>query len=104
MKNDTSHMEHSQRGGGDVVEKLELGEMITIRASKKQELRLYWSDFSGSWRLNLRTWYVDPESGEWRPTKRGVSLSHRDLAMVLESLDRLESPGRLTIRPQDSES
>lgn len=33
-----------------------------------------WSNFKGEVRLDVREWYLDHETGEWKPSRKGVSV------------------------------
>ncbi len=37
-------------------------------------IRVEISEFKKEKRLNIRTWYTDKQSGEYKPTQRGVAL------------------------------
>ena len=37
-------------------------------------LRIEITEFKGSKYLNIRTWYTDKESGEYKPTQKGVAI------------------------------
>lgn len=37
-------------------------------------IRIEISEFKGKSYLNIRTWYTDKESGEYKPTQKGVSV------------------------------
>ena len=37
-------------------------------------IRVEISEFKGKNYLNIRTWYTDRESGEYKPTQKGISI------------------------------
>lgn len=37
-------------------------------------IRVEVSEFKGKQYLNIRTWYTDRDSGEYKPTQKGVSI------------------------------
>ncbi len=59
-----------------------LGEIST---GAKSAIRVSIDDLGGKRFVNIRTWYVDP-AGAWRPTRKGVVVSIRDLSTLADAL------------------
>lgn len=59
-----------------------------IDKSETERVRVALNEFSGKMLLDIRTYY-QAEDGEWRPTKKGVSLGADKLAELQESLAKL---------------
>ena len=45
-----------------------------IEKGNGEILRIEITEFKGSKYLNIRTWYTDKESGEYKPTQKGVAV------------------------------
>ena len=68
--------------GGDTIEP------ITIQKSKTEQVRLSVSEFKGKKYIDIRT-YFEADDGEYKPTKKGVTLSvdlYSELKEGIESL------------------
>lgn len=68
--------------------------MLSIQKSPSEELRLEFSEFRGTTRLNLRVWYEDRSSGEMRPSRDGFTLLPGQLNELIEKLSILRNEGQ----------
>lgn len=72
---------------------------LPIRESSKRSTRVSWGEFKGQMRLDIRSWFLD-ETGEWKPTQKGVSLTQNEAIVLREALGQaLESIGNPTDAP-----
>ena len=56
----------------------------------EDQIRIQISQYQGHTRLDMRTWYPDAETGEYKATKRGVSFKPDELADVIVALQRAQ--------------
>lgn len=59
--------------------------LAAIKRGQREELRLSLSTFKGRPFLSLRLW-LQPESGEWIPTRKGCSVRLHEVPAVQEAL------------------
>lgn len=66
-------------------------EALVARISKNptEEVRISLTSYRGYDLVDIRVYYQD-EQGEWRPTKRGVSLSVDSFAELREAISKVE--------------
>jgi len=62
---------------------------VWIEKSENERVRVAINEFSGKNLLDIRSYY-QAEDGEWRPTKKGVSLSVDKLEELQNSLSKLQ--------------
>ena len=62
---------------------------VWIEKSENERVRVALNEFSGKMLLDIRT-YFQAEDGDWRPTKKGVSLGADKLDELKESLTKLQ--------------
>ncbi len=56
--------------------------VIAISGSKRNALAVHKTIYEGMRLLSIRRWYVDAKSKEWRPTKKGVTLSENNFLFL----------------------
>lgn len=47
--------------------------------------------FRGRWYIDARIHYLDEEDGEWKPTKKGLSLNHETSPWLRQALEKAEA-------------
>ena len=60
-------------------------ETATYPLRDGEQIRIGKSEFKGKVRIDARIWYQD-EQGEWKPTKKGLSLDDEALEFVVGTL------------------
>ncbi len=68
--------------------------MAIIRDIEKgggEIIRVEISEFRGKSYLNIRTWYTDRDSGEYKPTQKGVSIRPEQYDQLREAVLAAES-------------
>jgi len=58
--------------------------MIEIQKNSKEVIRIGESEYEGHKFVDCRIYYDD--NGEWRPTKKGISFSHKIAHEVVEAI------------------
>jgi len=53
-------------------------------------IRIETTEFKGNKYLNIRVWYQDKESGEYKPTQKGVALKPELYQQLKESIIEAE--------------
>lgn len=61
---------------------------VWIDKSDNERVRIALHEFKDKMLLDIRTYY-EAEDGDWRPTKKGISLSADKLAELKDSLAKL---------------
>jgi|TARA_Y100000310_G_scaffold256448_1_gene264237 hypothetical protein len=46
-----------------------------IRKNKSEVIRIQLKEYEGHKLIDLRVWYEDKETGEYKPTKKGISFN-----------------------------
>ncbi len=49
--------------------------MKQIRKNKSEVIRIQLKEYEGHKLIDLRVWYEDKETGEYKPTKKGISFN-----------------------------
>jgi len=62
---------------------------VWIDKSENERVRVALNEFNGRMLVDIRT-YFQAEDGDWRPTKKGVSLDADKLDELKESLSKLQ--------------
>ncbi len=62
--------------------------VVRIRRRDHEEVRVVLNEYHGQQWLDIRL-YFQTEDGEWRPTRKGVSLRLDKLPELLSGLERL---------------
>lgn len=62
----------------------------SFKRNPTEEVRATLKEFRGKRYLDLRIYYQD-DSGEWKPTRKGVSLSTEFMKELKEAVVKLES-------------
>ena len=62
---------------------------VWIDRSETERVRIALNEFNGRMLLDIRTYY-QAEDGDWRPTKKGISLDADKLDELKESLSKLQ--------------
>ena len=60
----------------------------TIRKTATEMVRVTVDEYRGREVLDIRVWFVDAESGEVHPTRKGVTLAATRLGELVEILGR----------------
>jgi len=55
-------------------------------------IRVEITEFKGTQYLNLRVWYTDAESGEYKPTKKGIAVKPELYQALKEAVLAAEEP------------
>mgnify|MGYP001170564725 FL=1 len=58
--------------------------MVEIQKNSKEVIRIGESEYEGHKFVDCRIYYDD--NGEWRPTKKGISFSHKIAHEVVEAI------------------
>ena len=66
-----------------------LSQLITAAAG--DVLRFSVSTYRGRERLDIREYWLDEAAGEWRPTRKGISLPRDYLRELLEGVEALRA-------------
>lgn len=53
-------------------------------------IRVEISEFKGVTYLNLRVWYTDKESGEYKPTQKGIAIKPELFPLLKEAILKAE--------------
>ena len=56
----------------------------------EEELRIAISHFRGRTLLDLRIWYPPEDGGEYKPTKRGITLRADEIETTIQALQRAQ--------------
>lgn len=57
-----------------------------IQKSRSAEIRVVTDTYEGRDVVDLRVWFVDPMSGQWKPSQRGVQFDVKRLDAVISGL------------------
>ncbi|RLE45585.1 transcriptional coactivator p15 [Candidatus Woesearchaeota archaeon] len=60
-----------------------------IRKNATEVIRVGWSEYKGHHFLDMRVYFED-DSGNWRPTKKGIAIPPEQLAGIMELLAKAE--------------
>ena len=60
--------------------------MKEIRKNKSEVIRIQSKEYEGHKLIDLRVWYEDKETGEYKPTKKGISLMPDKVPGVIEGI------------------
>jgi hypothetical protein len=63
---------------------------IVIRKNAREELRLSVDEYHGYPFASFRVWYRDDDSGEMRPSRKGLTVSPDNWPLFIAGLRRLE--------------
>jgi len=61
-----------------------------IQKNQTEIIRIEITEFKGQRLLNIRTWYLDKNSGEYKPTPKGVALKVELFAELKQALAKAE--------------
>jgi hypothetical protein len=61
--------------------------LATLARGADTELRVRWREYKLSFFCDLRVWQKNAQTGDWWPTKKGVSVKSRELAAVIQALE-----------------
>lgn len=67
-----------------------MGIIRDIDRGNGEIIRVELSEFKGKTYLNLRIWYTDKESGEYKPTQKGISLKPELYGELKEAILEVE--------------
>jgi hypothetical protein len=60
--------------------------MRTFSTGKLSELRVARTEHKGRSLVDVRRWFLPKDTNEWRPTKKGASLSDAEIPGVLQAM------------------
>jgi len=66
------------------IEKEEKNNMVEIQKNSREVIRIEESEYEGHKFVDCRIYYDD--NGEYRPTKKGISFSHKIAQEVVEAI------------------
>ena len=64
--------------------------MTTIQKSPRLQIRIELDTYQGKEMINIREWYLEDDSGEWRPSKKGFTIPKYNLQALGELIAALE--------------
>ncbi|MCU0660707.1 MAG: transcriptional coactivator p15/PC4 family protein [Myxococcota bacterium] len=64
--------------------------VATFKRNPTEEVRAGIKEFKGRRYIDLRIYYMD-DQGEWKPTRKGISLSTDFMPELKEAVGKLES-------------
>jgi hypothetical protein len=67
------------------------------------QVRAVWDCYRGHRFLRLAVWYLPDEGGEWKPTRKGVTIRPGELRQLQEALDLALAEAELA-EDEDEES
>lgn len=62
----------------------------SFRRNPTEEVRASIKEFKGRTYIDLRIYYLEEQSGEWKPTRKGVSLATDFMPELKEAVESLE--------------
>jgi hypothetical protein len=60
----------------------------SFQKNQEEEIRFSLKEYKERRYLDIRLWFVSPNDGEYRPTKKGITLSLDHLAEIKRGLER----------------
>ncbi len=60
--------------------------MIEIKKNSQEIIRVESTEYKGNKFIDCRVYFLDKETGEYRPTKKGISFNHGVAKEVIEAL------------------
>lgn len=60
-----------------------------IEKNKREQIRIEVNEFRGQDLVDIRIYYQDQDSGEWKPSKKGIAFRVELLPEVIEALQAL---------------
>lgn len=77
-----------------------------IRKNQSTEIWVLLTDYSGSLRADIRQYFKSSETGDWKPTRRGISFSLEEVPKIKNAIEYLISDPSLkqeiTIRSDET--
>jgi hypothetical protein len=61
-----------------------------IEKNKREIIRIEISEYNGKEYINIRVWYKDNDSGEYKPTPKGVAVIFEKYGELMEGLKGVE--------------
>jgi len=65
--------------------------MKEIRKNKNEVIRIQLKEYEGHKLIDLRVWYEDKETGEYKPTKKGISFNRNFALNVTKAITEVLS-------------
>lgn len=65
--------------------------MFEIKKSETEVIRVEKSEFKGKEYVQVRTWYLDQKTDEWKPTQKGISVPIEKYEALREAINSLET-------------
>jgi len=82
---------HKPKGETETMEPEKTPNRIDIPVGKRGDfLRCEISTYKEKEYFNLRLWYTDKESGELKPTKKGVTVSPEVIPVLILALEKIK--------------
>jgi len=66
------------------------GLIAEIEKNAVEVIRVSWSEYKGHHFLDVRVYYEDGETGEWKPTKKGIAIAPDLLPELIAALQTAE--------------
>lgn len=65
-----------------------MGIIMDIDKGGGEVIRVEVTEFKGNKYLNIRVWYTDKETGDLKPTQKGVAVKPEQYALLKEAIDK----------------
>lgn len=62
-----------------------------IEKNKREQIRIEATEYKGQDLVDIRVYYQDQTSGEWKPSKKGIAFKVELLPEVIKALQALET-------------
>jgi len=69
---------------------------LILRATEREQVRLYPSSYRGKTRLHLRKFWLDAKDNTWKPSREGIALTQAELVVLMPVLQEIQRGGILT--------
>ncbi len=56
---------------------------LILRATDREQVRVYASTYRGKTKLHLRKFWLDPKEEAWKPSREGIALSKEELDQLM---------------------
>ncbi len=66
-------------------------DFIEIEKNSREKIRLSISEFKGKKLIDLRIWYEDKENQDYKPSKKGLSISVDKYQELKDAIIKLEN-------------
>ncbi|MBE3571834.1 MAG: transcriptional coactivator p15/PC4 family protein [Moorella humiferrea] len=62
-----------------------------MEKNKREQIRIEATEYKGQDLVDIRVYYQDQTSGEWKPSKKGIAFKVELLPEVIKALQALET-------------